>query len=502
MPEIILYLLKVNLALMLFYAGYHFILQRHTFHTINRFYLLISIVYSALYPLINLSDILNRNEDLKETIVMIAPDWQGTVIAEDNAAYYWHIALIIFWTGVAIMTIRLLIQFASLLILHVQSSAITNGDIKYRKISKAVNPFSFWRTIYLNPDCHEAGELQSILEHEQVHVKQLHTFDVMLAEFSTIFYWFNPGVWLMKKAIKANLEFITDQEVIRSGIDSKEYQYTLLKTHALPQNQMPVNNFHFLTIKKRIAMINKKPSNRIKLSNYFFLLPAIMLLVLIAGISKADFTRKGVVEAITHMPVLPLDRVFTENTEAKQVKVKKESATTDQPDPIEEKKPTLQTLAQDTIKNGKVKISGISEQAQPLYIVDGKEMPARWKDMEPSTIATVDVYKGEAAIARYGEKGKNGVIEIRTKLAGSGQNTESSKPTAATGNSSNQNQNVSLKNIDKQLIILDGKEISKSELEQMKVSSIVTINILKGNSAVSQYGVKGENGVIVITTKE
>ncbi|MGB4400388.1 MAG: M56 family metallopeptidase [Daejeonella sp.] len=501
MPEIILYLLKVNLALVLFYAGYHFILQRYTFHSINRFYLLLSIVYSALYPLINLTDILNRNEDLKETIVMIAPNWQGSVVAEDNAAFYWQVALIIFWTGVAIMTIRLFIQLASLLILHAQSSAITKGDIKYRKISKAVNPFSFWRTIYLNPECHEAGELQSILEHELVHVKQLHTFDVMLAEISTILYWFNPGAWLMKKAIKANLEFITDQEVIRSGIDSKEYQYTLLKTHALPQNQMPVNNFHFLTIKKRIAMINKKPSNKINLSNYFLLLPAIMLLVLLAGVSKADFTRKGVVDAITNMPVLPLDRVFTDNTEANQVEVKKESITTDQPDPIEDKKPTLQTSPQDTIKNGTVKISGINEQAPPLYIVDGKEMPARWKDLEPNTIATVDVYKGEAAIARYGEKGKNGVIEIRTKLAGSGQNIESSKPKLATADGSNQNQNVSLKNIDKQLIILDGKEISKSELEQMKVSSIVTINILKGNSAVSQYGEKGENGVIVITTK-
>ena len=72
MPEMIVYLLKVNLALILFYAGYHFILQRYTFHTINRFFLLIGLVYSAVYPLIDLSIILNRNEQLKEKIEMIS----------------------------------------------------------------------------------------------------------------------------------------------------------------------------------------------------------------------------------------------------------------------------------------------------------------------------------------------------------------------------------------------------------------------------------------------
>ena len=508
----IVYLLKVNLALVLFYAGYHFILQRYTFHTINRFYLLVSLVYSAVYPLIDLSTILNRNEQLKEKIGMIAPDWQSLMTlaarqSENGAGNYWEIALMVFWTGFIIMFLRLLIQLASLLTLHFQSTTFTLGSFKFRSIPKAVNPFSFWRTIYLNPECHKASELQSILEHEQVHVKQLHTVDVMLAEISTIFYWFNPGVWLIKKAIKANLEFVTDQEVIRSGINSKEYQYTLLKTQVLPQNQLPVNNFHFLTIKKRIAMINKKPSQRIKLSNYFLLLPAIMLLVLITGISKADFAGKGVVEAITHLPVLPLTQVFTNDTEASQ------SVTSG----IKEQKiPVIahifDTIKKDTLKISHFKMNGegaiveirVSKTPNPslapqtLYVVDGQLMISGVPNLNPNDIESVNI-KSEGSKFKYGEAGKNGVIEIRTKSAVAPQPGDGLK---AEINNEELNQNISLKTINKELIILDSKEITKSDLDQLKVGSISTMKFLKGTAAVNIYGEKGINGVIIITTKQ
>lgn len=503
----IIYLLKVNLALVLFYTGYHFILQRYTFHTINRFYLVIGLVYSALYPLIDLSKILNSSGQLNEKLGIL--DWQEPVTyalsqTKNSAGIYWQIALLIFWTGVIFMSIRLLVQLSSLLILHVHSRAYISGDIKFRKITKAVNPFSFWRTIYLNPECHDADELRAILEHEQVHVKQLHTLDVMLAELSTIFYWFNPGVWLIKKAVKANLEFITDQEVIRSGIDSKEYQYILLKTQVLTQNQLPVNNFHFLTLKKRIAMINKKPSSLINLTNYLLLLPAIMLLVLIAGISRAEFTGKGVVEAMIDLPLSPLPHIF--NKEAEEDKKTADNAQTDLSTPSGSKS-TLHNSVLDTNKNligvvtsvrkspddivGKVIIKlDTANRSQPLYVVDGKRMTSSKFNLKPEDIATVNVYKGESAMSQYGATDKNGVIEIRTKS------------NIAVAHGSTQNQTVSMADIDNKLIILDGKEITKSDLDQLKVSSISTINILNGNAAISLYGEKGINGVIIITTKQ
>jgi TonB-dependent SusC/RagA subfamily outer membrane receptor len=328
----------------------------------------------------------------------------------------------------------------------------------------------------------------------------------------------------MKKAIKANLEFITDEEVIKSGIDSKEYQYALLKSQVLPQNQMPVNNYHFLTIKKRIAMINKKPSNRINLSNYLLLLPAIMLLVLLTGISKADLSGKGVVEAFTNLPATPLLQIFTDETATGQSVVNTGATRSDAMTVNDKEQITLvMAAAMDTIIKDSVKtISGfrirVNEADNPLnsviknmgksnlspellYVIDGERMPKGISLLNPEDIETINVYKGEGANLRYGEDGKNGVIDIRTKKAGSGKPSDSSKPRTVVGYAYNQNQNISLSDIENQVIILDGKEISKSDLDQIKVSNIGTINILKGAAAVSKYGEKGEKGVIVITTK-
>lgn len=51
-----------------------------------------------------------------------------------------------------------------------------------------------------------------------------------------------------------------------------------------------------------------------------------------------------------------------------------------------------------------------------LFIIDGKEMQSEsMKDIDPTTIKSINVLKGETAVKLYGEKGKKGVVEITTK---------------------------------------------------------------------------------------
>jgi outer membrane receptor for ferrienterochelin and colicin len=54
---------------------------------------------------------------------------------------------------------------------------------------------------------------------------------------------------------------------------------------------------------------------------------------------------------------------------------------------------------------------------------------------------------------------------------------------------------------DNVLYIIDGKESTKSSLVLLKPESIELIEVLKGKEAEKQYGEKGKNGVIKITTK-
>lgn len=296
MPALFVFLLKVNVALLLFCAGYYLVLRHLTFYTLNRFYLLAAIVFASIYPQINLSDFVRRHEGLAKPVQQVVINWQApaqALVKQVDKPNYWFYVEAIFWIGAGLLAIRLMIQLFSLYKLYKSSQPATIGKHRVRVMNTDVAPFSFWQSIFVNPANHEPADLKAILLHEQVHVNQWHTADILLAEFSSIFYWFNPGIWLMKKAIRENIEFITDQKILKKGIDSKTYQYSLVSVSFSNTQPGIVNHFNLSTIKKRIIMMNAKRSSKINLTRYAFLVPAVIAMLLVFSISKADFVKKS-----------------------------------------------------------------------------------------------------------------------------------------------------------------------------------------------------------------
>lgn len=308
MPAIIIYLLKVNAALCLFYLAYRFALRPLTFYYLNRFFLVFGLLFSATYPLIDFSSLFVRQAAIRQQLVVIVPDWHAVLPTVQHqvteSINYWGVPVVLFWVGVILMSTRLVVQFISLRRIYKDSEPATHFGQSFRAVKSDVNPFSFWQEIYLNPDKHSPAELNAIIRHEQVHVRQWHTLDVILAELSTIFYWFNPGVWFMRQAVKENLEFITDREMLRSGVDEKAYQYSLVRVSVLKPGAAIVNNFNFLTIKKRIIMMNKKRSSKAQITKYVILLPLVMLLAMIFTASKAELSSNKI--AVLMKNILPV----------------------------------------------------------------------------------------------------------------------------------------------------------------------------------------------------
>jgi hypothetical protein len=91
--------------------------------------------------------------------------------------------------------------------------------------------------------------------------------------------WFNPFSWLIKKAICENLEFIADNEVIRSGVNKKSYQYLLIKVTGTIASGI-TNYFNFSSMKSRIKMMNKARSKKRHLFKFILWIPIILLLLL------------------------------------------------------------------------------------------------------------------------------------------------------------------------------------------------------------------------------
>ena len=294
MPALFVYLLKINIALLLFCMGYYLVLRHLTFYTLNRVYLLVAILFSSVYPWINLNNFVQQHQALAVPVQQIIVSWKlpaTNFVKPLDHHIYWIWAETIFWAGAVLFALRLLLQFLSLYRLHRASVQTQINQQTVRVINDDVSPFSFWQSIYLNPRQLSSTDIDKVLAHEQVHISEWHTLDILLAELSTVFYWFNPGIWLIKKAVRENIEFITDRKILDKGIDSKQYQYSLLHLTVAGAPNRLVNHFNISTLKKRIIMMNAKRSSRMNLSRYLLVAPVVILLLLAFSLSKAEVAK-------------------------------------------------------------------------------------------------------------------------------------------------------------------------------------------------------------------
>ncbi|WP_295768422.1 M56 family metallopeptidase [uncultured Mucilaginibacter sp.] len=430
MPALIIYLLKVNVALVLFCIGYYGVLRKLTFYTLNRVYLVAAILFSTAYPFVNIDWLIQGNEKLAvplQPLKAVVNGMSNTVIYVANPVehHYWNWLIATFWVGVAVMCVRLLIQFWSLFNIHFKSKPANIFGIPVRVIDVKVNPFSFWQSIYVNPRHYADEELHSIVAHEHIHVKQWHTLDILLAELSLIFHWFNPGVWMMKKAVAENLEFITDRSILQQGTDAKSYQYSLLYASLNSSPNAVVNHFNISTIKKRIMMMNSKKSSRFGLARYGFVGLIALCLVLIFGTTKAAFIRKTIEKVQSNTNDILND--FSADQSASKYLVVDTASKENAPStkPIEQlalKSTVVSNASVKGVDTPKIKIVpkiNIVKSDTVLYLLDGIALrtDADFKNINMSEIESIDILKNIDALKTIGAGAyKQAVVMYSRKL--------------------------------------------------------------------------------------
>jgi len=410
------FLLKVNIALLVFCAGYYFVLRRLTFYALNRIYLVTAILFASVYPQINLSGFFQQHQQIGKPVqamvfTLKAP--ASAFIKPFEQPNYWQWAEMIFWAGAALFALRLLVQLFSLFRIYRNSTAAHIYGHHVRVIDGNGGPFSFWKSIYVNPASHEPADLKSILQHEQVHVNEWHTLDILIAELSTVFYWFNPGIWLMKKAIRENIEFITDNKILKNGADTKQYQYSLVNVSFAAAPQGIVNHFNISTIKKRIIMMNAKRSSKIKLTRYALLVPAVVALLLVFSISKAAFTTKN--NGASPRLLSHIKTGITLTVKNITATIKTNLA------PVKNKTVTAKVL--DTIKKGSFFLSTSHHSDSLNYVINGaKATMADFKALDPKDIYSLEMMQAKAAKKVYdGINNNNEVLFITTNDSEAGK---------------------------------------------------------------------------------
>ncbi len=176
------------------------------------------------------------------------------------------------------MLVRLAVQLVCYLRIKNRAVLIAEDEASIYHVDRDILPFSFGKAIFVNPALHAPHELREIMAHERVHVRQRHTFDILFAELLCVLNWYNPAAWLIRHAIRQNLEFIADRAVLADGTDAQNYQYLLLKVAGVPAFRL-ANQFNFSSLKERIIMMNRHRSAGWYLTRFLYLVPVTLILL-------------------------------------------------------------------------------------------------------------------------------------------------------------------------------------------------------------------------------
>ncbi|MBF9142650.1 M56 family metallopeptidase [Hymenobacter properus] len=467
----LLYLLKANGALLLFALAYFGLLRRLTFFTLNRVYLLFALLFSAVYPLLPMPALLPPVAAVPVAVVVMDTAAGAAVAASPAPAPTdWNaVALAVYGAGAALGLGRLLVQLLSLWRLRRRSRPAVVQGVAVRALQGEVSPFSFGSTIYLNPAQHPAPELAAVLRHEQVHVRQGHTLDVLLAQLAQAAAWCNPAAWLLRRALLDNLEYLADHAALQTGLDRRTYQYSLLRLSQAQPGPALVSHFTFPTLKNRVAMMNTPLSSTGQLARYFLAGPLVLAATLgfsgaraqgagpavppaVASASApahATATVQAATSAKITAAVNPADHQLPDGIKAYVAKTYPGSTIGGYfiSDKASEKAPHVKYYASVTTRDGekhklffnaneqlveapaaarsRQAVSAAAptdqtlhvpgKQGSPLVYLDGQRYTGDIKDIGPNNIANISVFKDGRALELFGADASKGVLIVTTK---------------------------------------------------------------------------------------
>lgn len=298
------YFLKVNVAIALFYAFYRLFFYKDTFFAWRRTALMCFFAVSAAVPLFNIQTWIVQQEPMVAMADLYAAVVLPEITLTPQSQMDWKQLLvqgigIVYWLVVALLALRFVVQLAGIFRLARRCPVQEIDGTTVHLLPRAEGPFSFFRWIFVCPGAHSREELNEILTHERTHVCQWHSIDVLVGELACIVCWFNPFAWLMKREIRTNLEYMADEKVLETGYDSRTYQYHLLGLSHHKAAATIYNSFNVLPLKRRITMMNKRRTREIGRTKYLMFLPLAALLMIVSNIEAvARATQKIASEVI------------------------------------------------------------------------------------------------------------------------------------------------------------------------------------------------------------
>lgn len=412
--QVLLFLGKAALLTFVFVLMYRLLLRRETFHGLKRGALMLSLVLSYVLPMTVITVHRDaRNSPVVQTyqpfsapinqIQPFSPSVEATSVAPiitetENAAIQaptekrdiTHLLLVClmaaYLAGLAVMLIIRIVSIWRVASIVRNGRTVERGE-GWRIVvtDRDVSPFSWIGTIVLSQKDY-AGIDTTVLKHEKAHIRHGHPLELMVVDFMSLFQWFNPAVWVLRRDLCLVHEQQADADVVKSLSDARPYQFMLLSQSQGGLAFNIVASFNGNGVESRIDMMNRKRSGRRQMLRFLYL-PVVMCVSL------------------------------TMSANVTYDKASAESETAVQPD-------SIKGVNIFTTPMGEVPFGGVptrTDGKEFLYYLDGKRVDrATIENLSYSDIKSHTLVTDKAAVDLYGPEAENGVIVYVTNSASNG----------------------------------------------------------------------------------
>ncbi len=451
MLPLIPYIIKVVIVSAIMFGYYWIVLRNKKFHHFNRFYLLSAIVLPLIIPFISLESLLPI-EGQTVPLVFSRDVVMDNIVITVYGDSYWnteHILNGLYLLVTGLLFVWFLYSLYKILWITRECESIKIDGILLVQTKVKGTPFSFFKKIFWNPDLDlRSDEGAKMLNHELTHCRQWHTLDKMVVKIICCLFWFNPVFWLIRNELYLIHEFLADKNSFQT--DSASFSRIVLREIYPGYSWSLTNSFFYSPIKRRITMLLKNNHQKV---NY---LGRLLVLPLAAGLF-VFFTMKANARVDAHD--LDMAKVDTIPASGEISNVKIEQVVV-----ITNKDGSKKTMTMEEAKKAGIVVP------QPPPPPPGVTAPT------PPPKGIVPPQPGTAVPAPP----HDGIVS--PPPAPPAPLTLGSLP-------------------DNVMVVVDGKEVDKSSVNQIAPDQIQSVSVFKGNNAVDKYGVKARSGVIEITTK-
>ena len=427
----VIYLLQSSACLIAFYGLYHILLRLETFFSINRIFLLSSIIMAIAIPLIAPYVTMDKSETIL-VFQSITTDFVSSQ-RNNNGSWtdYWPQVLKgIYFIGVVVVMVKLVYGLAKIYKAYRNSFREQRHGFTLLTTEGYHLPYSFFGFIFLSKYVQLDKHLETILKHESVHIRHWHTIDILFIECIHALFWFNPIMILYKKAIRQSHEYIADAIVCQR--DAVNNYSALLISQTQSSIEMALTNQFFNSqIKNRLTMMYSKRSEKMAASKYALFIPILVSLIILFSSSKMKTSRPYIGENFqidTLVPPTMLNDALDVNvvnnyatvtlkngkTESYNLNVQKEKKQFESLYGPLSAPQTPSSFSHELVLSIPPNVEKKILEKNIIYIIDDVESKDL-NDVYPKDIERIDVIKDKSVLAKYGERGSDGVIIITTK---------------------------------------------------------------------------------------